>query len=480
MQEPISTATEPPFWQSENGLLSRESVARILEAGLERGGDFADLYAEDTVVTALTRRDRKIRDIQYNVQRGVGIRVISGKVVGYAHTADVSQESLLEAARTAGRIAKGEVRSVTVELANAKLHALSPVAQYPDQAASSAKVDVLLRTDEAARAHHSSIKEVSVMYRDVVQRLLLATSDGKLAEDERVRTSLFCSAVAALGSDRQSGSGRIGGMKGFELFSEISPESVGERAAAQAVKMLTAGPAPSGQLPVILTNGWGAVLLHEAIGHGIEADFNRKGTSKFSEMLGKRVASDIVSIHDTAMIPNHWGSLNVDDECGETRETELVRNGVLTSYMYDRYNAGLMGKDGWGNSRRENYRCVPMPRMTNTIMRNGPHSFEDLVRTVKRGFYAADFTGGQVDITNGQFVFSVSEGYLVEDGKITAPVKGATLIGDGADVLGKITMVADDFELSFGGCGKNGQYVPVGLGQPHLLISSMTVGGTKG
>jgi TldD protein len=221
------------------------------------------------------------------------------------------------------------------------------------------------------------------------------------------------------------------------------------------------------------------VLLHEAIGHGIEADFNRRGPSKFSEKLGKQVASSIVNIYDTAMIPNHWGSLNVDDEGGQTHETELVRDGVLVSYMYDRYNAGLMGLPSGGNSRRENYRCTPMPRMTNTIMKNGPHTFEELVGSVQNGFYAADFTGGQVDITNGQFVFSVSEGYLIENGKLTAPVKGATLIGDGADVLGKITMVADDFKLSFGGCGKNGQYVPVGLGQPHLLVSSMTVGGTR-
>jgi TldD protein len=222
------------------------------------------------------------------------------------------------------------------------------------------------------------------------------------------------------------------------------------------------------------------VLLHEAIGHGIEADFNRRGTSKFTEKLGKPVGSSIVTISDTAVIPNHWGSLNVDDEGGEGHETRLVENGVLVSYMYDRYNSSLMGLAAGGNSRRENYRCTPMPRMTNTVMANGPHTFEEIVASVKKGFYAADFTGGQVDITNGQFVFSVSEGYLVEDGKITSPVKGATLIGDGADVLGKITMVADDFKLSFGGCGKNGQYVPVGLGQPHLLVSSMTVGGTRG
>ncbi|MBI2945718.1 MAG: hypothetical protein HYY25_16105 [Candidatus Wallbacteria bacterium] len=472
--------SEPAFWHRERGILSRENVSLILRAALERGSDFADLYAEDSVVTALTLQDRKIRDIQYSVVRGVGIRAISGRMVGYAHTGDISERSLVEAARTAGCIATGEPRSVTVELADARYQALSPVLEYPDQAASSRKVDVLRRADESARAFDPKVREVSVFYRDSVQRVLIATSDGRICEDERVRTSLYVSAVAMDHGERQSGSARSGGMRGFELFEVEPAEAIGRRAAEQAVKMLSAGEAPVGQLPVILTNGWGAVLLHEAIGHGIEADFNRRGTSKFTEKLGKPVGSSIVTISDTAVIPNHWGSLNVDDEGGEGHETRLVENGVLVSYMYDRYNSSLMGLAAGGNSRRENYRCTPMPRMTNTVMANGPHTFEEIVASVKKGFYAADFTGGQVDITNGQFVFSVSEGYLVEDGQITSPVKGATLIGDGADVLGKITMVADDFKLSFGGCGKNGQYVPVGLGQPHLLVSSMTVGGTRG
>lgn len=471
---------EPPFWRKEDGLLSPEVVGRILAAALERGADFADLFAEDSVSTALTLQDRKIRDIQYSVVRGVGIRVISGKMVGYAHTGEVSERSLLEAARTAGHIAAHEVRPIEVGLQPGRAALISPVQQYPDQAASAAKVAILRQTDESARAHDPRVREASVYYRDAVQRVLLATSDGRLFEDERVRTSLSCSVVAVEGSERQSGSSRVGGMRGFELFVEHDPVEVGRRAAVQALRMLEAREAPVGLLPVVLTNGWGAVLLHEAIGHGIEADFNRKGTSRFTGMLGKKVASEMVTIDDTALIPNHWGSLGVDDEGGETRATGLVRDGVLVSYMYDRYNASLMGLRDGGNSRRENYRCTPMPRMTNTVMKPGPCKFEDLVAAVDRGFYAADFTGGQVDITNGQFVFSVSEGYLIENGRITAPVKGATLVGEGADVLGKITMVADDFALSFGGCGKNGQYVPVGLGQPHVLVSAMTVGGTRG
>lgn len=476
----MSAHLESAYWHRHAGLLDPETAASVLRTALARGGDHADLFVEDSTSTGLTLKAGSIRDIQSSVLRGAGVRVIAGQVVGYAHTCSLTPESLLEAARTASRVATAETRDRIVDLQPKRLHDLASIQQYPDRVPNLEKVAILRRADDAARAFDPRICEVIAGYKDHVQRVLFASSAGEYGEDERVRTSLYVQAVASQGSLRQRGMGRLGGLAGLEIFETRTPEDVARKAARQAVDLLAAGEAPSGQLPVVLTNGWGAVLLHEAIGHGIEADFNRKGTSKFTGKLGTRVASDSVTIVDTALVPSHWGSLNVDDEAHTTQESLLVEDGVLVDYMYDRYNARLMGRDGaGGNGRRQNYRFLPIPRMTNTYMKPGGATKEEVFAAVDRGFYAADFMGGQVDISNGQFVFSVSEGYLIEDGKITRPVRGATLIGDGADVLSKISMVADDFELSFGACGKDGQYVPVGLGQPHLLVSSMTVGGTR-
>jgi len=461
--------------------LQEKDLERYLAAALSAGGEYADLYFEYVTTTALGVDESMIKSASQGISAGCGVRVISGERTGYAYTDDLAPEKILHAAKTAAMIASGPAKTPEVSLKENRAHNLYPVAQPTVNAELAAKVDLVLRADRAARAHDPRITEVRASYADELRRILVIGSDGSFAEDTQplARMSVFVIAKGETGSAKGSAGG--GGRFGLEVFqTEKTPEHFATEAARQAIIQLDAREAPAGEMEVVLGPGWPGILLHEAIGHGLEADFNRKQTSAFAGLLGKRVASDKCTVVDNGTVPNRRGSLNVDDEGNRTSNTVLIEKGILKGYLTDKLSSKLMKMGNTGNGRRESYEHIPMPRMTNTYMLAGEDSPEDIIRSVKRGMYAVNFGGGQVDITNGKFVFSASEAYMIEDGKITAPLKNATLIGNGPDVLTRVSMVGNDLQLDegIGTCGKDGQSVPVGVGIPTLKVDRLTVGGT--
>ena len=464
--------------------MTQADVERYLSAALSAGGDFADLYFEYQTSTSVSLDESMVKSATEGISVGCGVRVLSGERTGYAYTDDLSPQRLLHAARTAALIASGPAKQPVVGLTNRPAHNLYPVPLPSVEAEVLAKVDLVQRADKAARAYDPRIHEVRVSYADELRHILVIGSDGSFAEDDQpmARMSVFCIAKdATAGSARGTAGG--GGRVALEYFQgEASPEHFAKEAARQAIIQLDAREAPAGEMEVVLGPGWPGILLHEAIGHGLEADFNRKKTSAFSGMLGRRVASDKCTVVDNGTMPGRRGSLNVDDEGNPTENTVLIENGILKGYLSDKLSSRLMGIPNTGNGRRESYQHIPMPRMTNTYMLAGQDSPEDIIKSVKYGVYAANFGGGQVDITNGKFVFSASEAYLIENGIITSPLKNATLIGNGPDVLTKVSMVGSDLQLDegVGTCGKDGQSVPVGVGIPTLKVDRLTVGGTGG
>jgi len=469
------------FFYSRFGLTDAD-LARYLASALSAGGDYADLYFEHTSTSALLVDESLVKTATEGISLGCGIRVVAGEQTGYAYTDDLAPEKILKAAQIAARIASGPAHVSTVGLSALSTgHDFYAVARPSTDRELTDKLALVERADRAARAHDSRIQQVRVSYGDQVRHVLIAGSDGRVLTDFQplVRLSVF--AIAQDGTKRQSGSSGGGGRVGLEFFSgERSPEHFAREAARQAIVQLDARDAPAGEMEVVLGPGWPGILLHEAIGHGLEADFNRKGISAFSGRVGQRVASDICTVVDDGTIPSRRGSLNVDDEGEPTQKTVLIENGILRGYLQDKLSAGILKTTRTGNGRRESYEHIPMPRMTNTYMLAGQDAPQDVIRSVKKGLYAVNFGGGQVDITNGKFVFSASEAYLIEDGQVTAPVKGATLIGDGPTVLTRVTAVGNDLQLDpgIGTCGKDGQSVPVGVGIPTIKVSQLTVGGT--
>ncbi len=461
--------------------LAQADVERYLGAALSAGGDYADLYFEYQTSTSVSLDESMVKSASQGTSVGCGVRVLSGDRTGYAYTDDLSSARILHAARTAALIASGPAKQPVVGFTDTPLHNLYPVPLPSVEAEVLAKVDLVQRADKAARGYDSRIHEVRVSYSDELRRILVIGSDGSFAEDSQplARMSVFCIAKTEQGSARGTSGG--GGRVGIEFFqTEKTPEHFAVEAAREAIVQLDARNAPAGEMEVVLGPGWPGVLLHEAIGHGLEADFNRKKTSAFSDMMGRRVASDKCTVIDNGTMPGRRGSLNVDDEGNRTDSTVLIEKGILKGYLTDKLSSRLMNLPNTGNGRRESYQHIPMPRMTNTYMLAGQDSPEDIIRSVKYGMYAVNFGGGQVDITNGKFVFSASEAYLIEDGKVTAPLKNATLIGNGPDVLTRVSMVGNDLKLDegVGTCGKDGQSVPVGVGIPTLKIDRLTVGGT--
>ncbi len=461
--------------------LAQADVERYLGAALSAGGDYADLYFEYQISTSVSLDESMVKSASQGTSVGCGVRVLSGDRTGYAYTDDLSSQRILHAARTAALIASGPAKQPVVGLTDTAPHNLYPVPLPSVEAEVLAKVDLVQRADKAARAYDPRIHEVRVSYADELRRILVTGSDGSFAEDSQplARMSVFCIAKTAQGSARGTSGG--GGRVGIEFFqTEKTPEHFAVEAARESIVQLDARNAPAGEMEVVLGPGWPGVLLHEAIGHGLEADFNRKKTSAFSDMMGRRVASDKCTVIDNGTMPGRRGSLNVDDEGNRTDSTVLIEKGILKGYLTDKLSSRLMNLPNTGNGRRESYQHIPMPRMTNTYMLAGQDAPEDIIRSVKYGVYAVNFGGGQVDITNGKFVFSASEAYLIEDGKVTAPLKNATLIGNGPDVLTKVSMVGNDLKLDegVGTCGKDGQSVPVGVGIPTLKIDRLTVGGT--
>jgi TldD protein len=470
------------FFFQKLGVTNRD-LERYLGEALSAGGDYADLYFEYLTSSSLTLDESLIKSATQGISAGCGVRVISGERTGYAYTDDLAPEKIIRAARTAALIATGPAKQPVQSLKeiNGGRH-LYRVAAPSVDADLAAKLEIINRADRTARAYDARIVQVRVSYADELRRILVIGSDGVVASDSQplARFNVFCIAR----DDKSSARGNSGGGGRIEIDffqNEKTPEYYAHEAARQAIIQLDAREAPAGEMEVVLGPGWPGVLLHEAIGHGLEADFNRKKTSAFAGLVGKRVASDKVTVVDNGTMPSRRGSLNVDDEGSPTQNTVLIENGILKGYISDKLSARLMGIADTGNGRRESYEHIPMPRMTNTYMLAGQDDPADIIRSVKRGLFAVNFGGGQVDITNGKFVFSASEAYLIEDGKVTAPVKNATLIGNGPDVLTRVSMVGNDLALDegVGTCGKDGQSVPVGVGIPTIKVDRLTVGGTS-
>jgi len=455
-------------------------MERLLALALSRGGTFADLYFEHEATSSLLLEEGIIRTASAGVTCGLGVRVVSGERTGFAYTDDLSWPAMARAAETAAHIASlprtvppRPVSPAPVE----RRYGETSLGVVP----LAGRIALVERADRAARAYDSRVEKVIASLGEQTRRIRVANSAGVLAEDVQPLFSIRVHVIASENGVRREGSAGGGGRLGPAYFETRPPEHFAREAARMAVTLLSAVEAPAGPMPVVLAPGWPGILLHEAVGHGLEGDFNRKGLSAFSGRIGERVAAPGVTVIDDGTIADRRGSLNVDDEGNRPGRTVLIEDGVLRGYLQDRLNSGLMGQAATGNGRREGYSSIPLPRMTNTFMLAGNEDPEDILRSVPRGLYAKHFGGGQVDITSGKFVFSATEAYLVEGGRIGPPVFGATLVGNGPDVLTKVTRIGHDLRLDegVGTCQKAGQSVPVGVGLPTVLVSEITVGGTR-
>jgi len=445
-----------------------------------RSIDLADLFFEYSAAESWSLEDGIVKNGSYSIDQGVGVRAVSGEKTGFAYSDELHLPALKQASKTARAIAQaGQSREVRMTSTStpALYASLDPLASV----ATEEKIELLKSLDRRIRNADERVAEVMVSLTGSFSSVLIAASDGTLAADQRPLVRLNVNVIVEQDGRRESAGYGGGGRTGYEcFFGNDDAEQIADEALRQAIVNLGAKNAPAGEMVVVLGPGWPGILLHEAIGHGLEGDFNRKGTSAFSNRVGERVASEQCTVVDDATIANRRGSLAVDDEGVSGQNTMLIEDGILRGYLQDKHNAQLMGVQPTGNGRRQSYSHRPMPRMTNTYMQPGKFAAEEIIESVESGIYAVSFGGGQVDITNGKFVFSASEAYLIENGKITAPVKGATLVGDGPDVLTRVSMVGNDLELDngIGTCGKDGQQVPVGVGQPTLKIDGLTVGGT--
>ncbi len=470
------------FFDQHFGIKSQD-LDKILGTALEKRADYADLYFEYRVNEAISLEEGMVKNASQSTTNGVGVRVLAESKTGYAYTDDITIKNLELAARTAQYIARDQGSALPVSLKGEmkQPHDLYPVKAPALDVPLEKKIALLHEMDTLARTLDSRVKNVFVSLASEHKIVLVASSRGWAVGDIQPLTRLNITCIVEEDGNRQVGSYGGGGRVDFTFFTEKEHyERFTREAVRQAVLNLAAGAAPAGTMDVVLGPGWPGILLHEAIGHGLEGDFNRKKVSAFSGRIGQKVASELCTVVDDGTIPSRRGSLNLDDEGTPTQRNVLIEKGVLRGYLQDRLNASLMKMPLTGNGRRESYAHIPMPRMTNTFMLAGETPPEDIIRSVKKGLYAVAFGGGQVDITNGKFVFSASEAYLIEDGKVTRPVKGATLIGNGPDVLTRVSMVGTDLQLDegVGTCGKDGQSVPVGVGLPTIRIDGITVGGT--
>ncbi|HUS55124.1 MAG TPA: metalloprotease TldD [Thermohalobaculum sp.] len=466
-----------PFRPFETDLDQSRALSILRDA--VAGGDDGELFLERSRSEFLSFDDGRLRNASYDSGTGFGLRAVAGGAAGYAHASELTEAALKRAAETARLAARdgGGVMAPPPPRTNRSLYdSIDPVSQYP----LAVKIDLLKEIDAYLRAADPRVVQVSASLAGGVQEIEILRPEGGHVTDHRPMSRLNISVIVEKDGRRESGSAGAGGRQGYDgLIASSKWKAMAGEALRQALINLDAEDAPGGVMEVALGAGWPGILLHEAIGHGLEGDFNRKGTSAFTELMGKRIASPGVTVVDDGTIPRRRGSLSIDDEGTPTNRTVLIDDGILTGYMQDRQNARLMGVAPTGNGRRQSYAHIPMPRMTNTIMLGGDAEPADVVASVKDGIYAVNFGGGQVDITNGKFVFSCTEAYRVKGGKILHPVKGATLIGDGPSALQRIRAIGNDMAMDpgIGTCGKNGQGVPVGVGQPTLLIEGLTVGG---
>ncbi len=464
----------------DTAVFDRGLIEATLARALRHGGDFAEVYLEDRDSMNLRLEDGRIEQTSGGRLAGAAVRLLSGEHTYYAYSDDLNEPGLTAAAdAVAAAVRSGAGAKEVVHLgAVRKRPEAHPVVLSPEGVAVALKAALVRSADEAARSAGAEIAQVMVGYADTRQKVLIANSLGDLVFDDRTRTHFSTRVVARRGDVIQTGHESIGGSAGFELLDEDVARQTAADAAQKAVRMLDARPAPVGQMPVVLGNGFCGALFHEACGHGLEADAIAKGASIYAGKTGEVVAAPLVSAYDDGSLPNGWGSQAFDDEGVPTQKTLVIEEGRLTGYLYDRLRARQMSAAPSGNGRRESFRHVPIPRMTTTYIAPGDATAEEIIAATPRGFYAASLAGGQVEPASGAFVFGVSEGFLIEDGKLTTPLRGATLIGNGIDILMKIDMIAGDFDVKPGTCGKDGQGVPVGTGQATLRIADMTVGGT--
>ncbi|MGH8441591.1 MAG: metalloprotease TldD [Nevskiaceae bacterium] len=462
--------------------LEEHKLERVLGGLMKPGVDAADLYFQHSASESWLYEDGIVKTGSHHVEQGVGVRAIAGEKTGFAYSDEIALPALTEAASSANAIVRAgqqaAVRAWSTRSPAPLYPPVNPLTSLPTEP----KLALLRRADAAARAADPAVGQVIVSLAGSLDTVLVTASDGTLAADVRPLVRMNVSVIVERNGRREQASAGGGARGGYDYFLQGDlPEAYAREAVRQALVLLDAVPAPAGSMTVVLGPGWPGVLLHEAVGHGLEGDFNRRGSSAYSGRIGQKVASELCTVVDDGTLPNRRGSLTLDDEGTPSQCTTLIENGVLKGYLQDKLNAHLMGMQPTGNGRRESYAHLVMPRMTNTYLRPGPHAPGEIIASVQKGLYAVNFAGGQVDITSGNFVFSASEAYLIEDGKVTRPVKGATLVGNGPEALARVTMLGNDLKLDsgVGVCGKEGQSVPVGVGQPTLKIEGLTVGGTE-
>jgi TldD protein len=464
-------------------LIEDATIKKVLDRALRTGGDFAEIFAEDRRNTMVALDDGRVEDITSGRDRGAGIRVVVGDTTGFAHTSDLSGAGLTaaaEAAAAAARQGGGGVREVAVGARSRGDGGRAVALVDPAGIPKARKVELLEAADHAARSAGGAITQVSASYGDTRRRILVANSDGLLAEDDQARTRMAVTCVASGDTGMQTGYESYARTGGFEIFESRRPEDIALEAARRALIKLAARPAPSGVMPIVVKSGSGGMLFHEACGHGLEADAILKDSSVYAGRIGQKVASPLVTLVDDGTMGGEWGTFSVDDEGHPAARNVLIQDGVLSDYMWDFLRARKQGRPVSANGRRQTYEHLPMVRMTNTYLLPGQDDAEEIVRQTPRGVYVAHLGGGSVNTATGDFVFGMTEAYLIENGEITEPLRDANLIGNGPDVLAKIDAVANDFDMCPGTCGKDGQQVPVGCGQPTLRVTGVTIGGTAG
>jgi len=471
--------TDQLFFERADAALERAAAERIVRQALQDSDD-GELFLEYRESESISLDDGNIRAANFDTGQGFGLRGVAGEATGYAHSGEISEASLRKAAETIVAVSKGHsgVAADPPRATNTQLYTSANPLRLMDF---SARTGLLSEIDAYARGKDARVRQVMASIAGEWQAVQILRSDGTRVADLRPLVRLNVTIVVEQSGRRETGSFGTGGRFAYDFVTQESTwRGAVDEALRQALVNLDSVPAPAGEMPVVLGSGWPGILLHEAIGHGLEGDFNRKKTSAFAELLGQRIASPGVTVVDDGTLPDRRGSLTVDDEGTPTSRTVLIEDGILVGYLQDRLNARLMNMRATGNGRRQSYAHAPMPRMTNTVMLGGVHSPEEMIQSISKGLYAVNFGGGQVDITSGKFVFSASEAYLIENGRVTAPVKGATLIGNGPDSLTKVSMIGNDMALDpgIGTCGKSGQGVPVGVGQPTIKLSGLTIGGT--
>ncbi|HEY5014735.1 MAG TPA: TldD/PmbA family protein [Acidimicrobiia bacterium] len=459
-------------------LIEGPALERTLRAALRAGGDFAEVFAEDRRGSSGRFDDGRVEELTSGRSRGAGIRVVRGDTTGFAHTADLTETGLGEAAEAAAAAARGGGGGVREIALTRQPSAPHDIAVYPESVPKARKVELLRVAEAAARAEGSTIRSVTASYADSRRRILVANSDGLLTGDDQVRTRFMVHSVASGDTGMQTAHEGPGRTLGFEFFDEFDVAEIARISARRAIAMLDARPAPSGSLPIVLAKGAGAVLFHEACGHGLEADLVQRAASVFDGKVGEQVASPLVTLIDDGTYAREWGTYAVDDEGRPAQRNVLIENGVLNDYMWDYLRARKGGRASSGNGRRETYQHLPMVRMTNTFLVPGTTEPDDIVRDTDHGIYCVQLGGGQVNTATGDFVFGITEAYLIEHGEITHPIRAAQLIGNGPETLHRIDVVGNDFDTWTGTCGKNGQGVPVSSGQPTLRVTGITVGGT--